>query len=195
MSIIYTPGGLKIRLDPDRVERVLAPAGGRIDLHEACLDVELWAGFPQAFSSVCTVLTAVLTHSFVWSLIAFALAFTAANIFQQFTYSRILCTVFPTFLGGWIIAIPASVAAGVYLYFFDALLVGLIQFVIVVANWIHYTDIFLIVLMPIRLAIRKITGVMIGDVEIAFMRILTLQARRAGIEINWNIYNRQSPNY
>jgi hypothetical protein len=181
MSIIYTPGGLKIRLDPDRVERMLAPAGGRIDLHEAYLDVELWAGFPQAFS-------------FVWSLIAFALAFTAANIFQQFTYSRILCTVFPTFLGGWIIAIPASVAAGVYLYFFNALLVGLIQFVIVVANWMHYTDIFLIVLMPIRLAIRKITGVMIGDVEIAFMRILTLQARRAGIEINWNIYNRQSPN-
>ncbi len=30
----------------------------------------------------------------------------------------------------------------------------------------------------------------LGDVEIAFIRILSLQARRAGIQLDWNIYNR-----
>ena len=55
MSVIYTPGGLKIRLDADRVDHVLAPVRDQIDLNDAYLDVELWANFPNAFSSICTV--------------------------------------------------------------------------------------------------------------------------------------------
>lgn len=191
MNVIYTPGGLKIRLDPERVERVLASAKNQIDLTDAYLDVELWAGFPNALSSVCTILTAVMTLSLTWTLVAFVLSFGAANVFQQFTYSRILNLIFPTFLDRWIIALPASAAAGVYLYLSDALLVGLTLFAIVVANWLHFTDIMLFIFMPFRLTIRKLTGVNLGDVEIAFIRILSLQALRAGIQLDWKIYNRQ----
>jgi len=191
MKVIYTPGGLKIRLDPERVERVLIPAKDQIDLNNAYLDVELWAGFPNALSTVCTILTASVTHSLTWTLVAFVLSFGAANAFQQVTYSRILNLVFSTFLGSWIIALPASVAAGVYLYFSDALLAGLSQFAIVVANWLHYTDMMLFIFMPLRIIIRKLTGVNLGDVEIAFIRILKLQARRAGIQLDWEIYNRK----
>ena len=190
MNVIYTHRGLKIRLDPERVERVLARAKDQIDLTKAYHDIELWAGFPNALSTVCTILTAAVTHSLTWTLIAFVLSFGTANVFQQLTYSRILNLVFPTFLGGWIIAIPASVATGVYLYFSNALLVGLLQFAIVVANWLYYTDMMLFVFMPFRIIIRKLKGVNLGDIEIAFIRILSLQARRAGIQLDWKLYNR-----
>ena len=190
MSVIYTPSGLKIRLDPDRVALVLAPVRDEIDIHNAYLDVELWANFPSSFSSICTIITAFASHSFIWTLAAFVIAFAAANAFQQITYSRILNLIFPTFLGGWIISLPLSIATGVYLYLNNALFVGLAQLVIVAANWLKYTDYLLFFLMPIRIAIRKITGVLVGDVEIALMQILNLQARRAGIELDWNLYNR-----
>jgi hypothetical protein len=62
---IYTNNGLKIRLDPDRLEKVLAPANGEIDLVGAYLDIELWANFPSAVSSVAVIATAFFTHSWV----------------------------------------------------------------------------------------------------------------------------------
>jgi hypothetical protein len=190
MKVIYTPGGLKIRLDPDRVERVLGPTKDQIDMPNAYLDLELWAGFPNAFSTICTIIIAAMTHSLIWTFVAFVFSFGAANAFQQFTYSRILNLVFSSFLGGWIIALPVSVATAVYLCFSGSLLVGLAQLAIVVANWMHYTDMILFVFMPIRLTIRAITGVNLGDVEIAFTRILSLQAQRVGIQLDWDIYNR-----
>ncbi len=190
MKVIYTPGGLKIRLDPDRVERVLGAAKDQIDMANAYLDIELWTGFPNSLSTICTIGTAAATHSLIWTLVAFVFSFGAANAFQQFTYSRILNLIFPSFLGSWIIALPASAATLVYLYFSDSLLAGLVQLGIVVANWLHYTDMMLLIFMPIRLIIRALTGVNLGDIEIAFIRILSLQAQRVGIQLDWDIYNR-----
>jgi hypothetical protein len=190
MKVIYTPGGLKIRLDPDRVERVLGLAKDQIDMANAYLDLELWAGFPNALSTICTIVAAAATHSLIWTFVAFVFSFGAANAFQQFTYSRILNLIFPSFLGGWIMALPASVATVVYLYFSGSLLAGLAQLGIVVANWLHYTDMMLFIFMPIRLTIRALTGVNLGDIEIAFIRILSLQAQRVGIQLDWDIYNR-----
>ena len=187
---ICTPGGLKIRLDPQRVDLVLAPAKDRIDLTDAYLDVELWAAFPNAVSTVCAMLTATLTHSLAGTLIAFVLSFGVANALQQFMYSRVLNQIFPTFLGAWIIALPATIAVGIYLYISNALLVALVQFVIVIANWLHFTDLMLVIFMPPRLVIRKLANVNIGDVEMAFMRILSLQAERIGIQLDWELYNR-----
>ena len=186
---IYTPNGLKIRLDPQRVDLVLAPAKDQLDLTDAYLDVELW-GFPNALSTVCAMLTATLMHSLAGTLIAFVLSFGSANAFQQFMYSRVLNQIFPTFLGAWIIALPASIAAGIYLYFSNALLVALAQFVIVMANWLGFTDLMLLIFMPLRLTIRKLTGVNLGAAEIAFIRILSLQAERVGIQLDWKLYNR-----
>ena len=190
-NLMHTPGGLKIRLDPERVDLVLAPARNYIDLPGAYVDLELWAGFPNAFSSVCTILAAVTTHSLFWTLAASLSAFAFANAFQQFTYSRILNLLFPTFLGGWIIAIPASIAAGVWLFTSGALYAAFLQLAIVVANCLGFTDILLLPLTPVRLVIRKVTGRKMGDVEIAFIQILNLQVRRAGLQLDWSLYKRR----
>ena len=96
-NVMHTPGGLKIRLDPERVDLVLAPARNYVDLPGAYVDLELWASLPNAFSSVCTVLVAMTTHSLFWTLAVFLSAFALANAFQQFTYSRILNVLFQHF--------------------------------------------------------------------------------------------------
>ncbi|MDO8526894.1 MAG: hypothetical protein Q7T03_04305 [Deltaproteobacteria bacterium] len=191
MDVLYTPGGLKIRLDPHRVELVLASVWDSINLHKAYIDVELWATFPNTFSSVCTMITAFITHSLAWTLITFLVSFAVANSIQTLVYSRILNLIFSTFIG-WIISLPLSIAVGLYLYFNNAWLVGMAQLIIVVANCLGYTDLLLFFLLPLRMAIKKIGGVLMGDVEIAFMRILSLQAERAGVELDWTLYNNRA---
>lgn len=44
-EVIYTPSGLKIRLDPGRVARVLAPVQHQINLTDAFLSVQTQAVF------------------------------------------------------------------------------------------------------------------------------------------------------
>ena len=77
---IYTKNGLKIRLDPDRLEKILAPAKGKIDLEDAYLDIELWANFPNAVSSIAAIATAFVTHSWSTTLLGAILGYFAANL-------------------------------------------------------------------------------------------------------------------
>jgi hypothetical protein len=113
---IYTRDGLKIRLDPVRIEKVLAPAKGKIALEDAYLDIELWANFPSAVSSIAAIATALFTHSWAIAFLGAIFGYLAANLLQQFTYSRLLKVIFPQFFGGWIISLPISIAVAYYLY-------------------------------------------------------------------------------
>src|SRR3990167_4831395 len=113
---IYTKNGLKIRLDPDRLEKILAPAKGKIDLEDAYLDIELWANFPNAVSSIAAIATAFVTHSWSTTLLGAILGYFAANLLQQFIYSRFLKIIFPQFIGSWIISLPISIGVAYYLY-------------------------------------------------------------------------------
>jgi hypothetical protein len=45
---IYTPHGLKIRLDPDAVAEVVKPLASCHDMNAVLLDVELWESLPDA---------------------------------------------------------------------------------------------------------------------------------------------------
>ncbi len=58
-----TPKGLKLTLDLDGVERVVAPAAPYVSIGRAALDAELWASFPSALSNAATVLAFVITRS------------------------------------------------------------------------------------------------------------------------------------
>ena len=186
---IYTKNGLKIRLDPDRLEKVLAPAKGEIDLQDAYLDIELWAIFPGAVSSVAVIATAFFTHSWVIACLSAILGYFAANLLQQFAYSRLLKVIFPQFFGGWVISLPISIAVAYYLYRQGNIAAGITQLAFVVANWWGMTDFLLFVFMPIRVMAKKLAGIKIGDIELAFIRILNSKARDIGIELNWGLYD------
>lgn len=186
---IYTRNGLKIRLDPDRLENVLAPANGKIDIEDVYLDVELWANFPNAVSSITAMTTALFTQSWILTLLGAILGYLAANILQQFTYSRLLKVVFPQFLGSWIISVPISIAVAYYLYRNGNTAVGITQLAFVAANWWGITDFFLFVFMPIRVIAKKLVGIQIGDIELGFMRILNSKARDIDVELEWELYD------
>lgn len=186
---IYTKNGLKIRFDSDRLEKVLSPAKGEIDLEDAYLDIELWSNFPSAVSSVAVIMTALFTHSWVIACLGAILGYFAANLLQQFTYSRLLKVIFPQFFGGWIISLPISIAVAYYLYRQGNTIAGITQLAFVIANWWGVTDFLLFVFMPIRVMVKKLVGIKIGDMELAFIRILNSKARDIGIELNWDLYD------
>lgn len=186
---IYTRNGLKIRLDPDRLERILALAKGRIDLDDAYLDIELWANFPNAVSSISAIATSLFTHSWAIAFLCAILGYLAANLLQQFMYSRLLKVIFPQFFGSWIISLPISIAVAYYLYRQGNTAAGITQLAFVVSNLLHMTDFLLFVFMPIRVMAIKLVGIKIGDIELAFISILNAKARDIGIKLNWELYD------
>jgi len=188
-GVIYTPHGLKIRLDPKRVDKVLKPTEGLMDIEDALTDVELWADLPSAISSVATILAAWLTRSWTIALLVFLIAYAAANLFQQFSYSRFLKLVFPQFLGSWPVSLCLSVACAVTLFRSGSAGTAVVQLVIVLGNWLGVTDVILFVLMPLRVGLKNLLGVKIGDVELALTRILESQAKRGGIALDWRLYD------
>jgi hypothetical protein len=45
------------------------------------------------------------------------------------------------------------------------------------------------VLIPVTVAIRRFTGRAIGDTELAFIAIVDRQAKRRGLELDWDRYS------
>lgn len=180
---------MKIRLDSDRLARVLAPIKGEIDLEDAYLEIELWANFPNAVSSIAAIATALFTHSWAITLLGAILGYLAANLLQQFTYSRLLKVIFPQFFGGWIISLPISIAVAYYMYRQGNTAAGITQLAFVAANWWGITDFLLFIFMPIRVMAKKLFGIKIGDIELAFIHILNSKALDIGVELDWELYD------
>ncbi len=185
---IYTENGLKIRLDPKRIERVLAPAQGEINIEDAYHDIEFWAGFPNAASSVAAISIAFLTQSWPKVLLGTILAYLTANLLQIFYYSRLLKVIFPQLLGRWFISVPISVVITYYLFRKGSISAGIIQLVLVAANLWKITDVLLLIFMPIRVMLKKLIGSRLGDIELAFINILNSKARKIGVELDWKAY-------
>ena len=191
---IFTPNGLKVRLHADRVRRVLAPVREMLDYEDALRDIELWAKLPAALSSVAAIVTSAATQSWLLTLIASCFAFLLADLFQQFFYSRILKALLPQFMGSWLISFPASLLIGYFLYRNGAIAAAIVQFVIVATNVFGVSDLFLLVFMPVRVFVRKLTGKTvrhIGAMELAFIKILNGKARSLGVTLDWTLYDRR----
>jgi len=186
---IYTPGGLKVRLHEEGLARVLAGAQGELDLSDALVDTELWSNLPGAVSNVAAVTLAVATRSWLSTVVGALAAFIVAHLAQQVFYSHWMKVLFPQSLGGWLIALPASIGAAAYLWWTGPLLPGVIAVVVVLLNWLGVSDILLLILMPVTVTIRRVSGRMVGDTELAFISILNRQARQRGLELDWDRYS------
>lgn len=186
---IHTPGGLKVRLHEDGLARVLAGIGGELDVPDALVDTELWTNLPGAVSNVAAVALAVATRSWTWTVAVALASFSIAHLAQQMFYSHWMKVLFLQLLGGWLIAVPASVGAATYLWWTGAPVPGVIAVGVVLLNWISVTDMLLLMLMPVAVAIRRLTGRGLGGTELAFISILNRQARRRGLELDWNRYS------
>ena len=196
--VIFTPNGLKIRLDQERVDGVLAPIRADLDYQEVLLDVESWADLPGAIFSVTALLTAILSKSWVLTIVLACLAFLFTDLYQQFFYSRFVANVFCLFLGSWLIALPFSVGVAWILYRHGALGVGMVQLLLVMVGVFGLADFLLLVNMPVRIALRYLLRYLvgcpiysIGSMEFAFVKILDARARALGVKLDWSLYKRR----
>jgi hypothetical protein len=186
--MIHTPGGLKIRLQEEGLVRVLGDAKDEIDLEDAFTDTELWSIFPGAVSNVAAIVLAVTTRSWLWTALGAAMAFAAAHIAQQIFYSHWLKVLFPQFLGGWLIALPTSLGVAIYLWWTGSMVTGVIAVAVVLLNWLGISNMLLFLLLPARIVIRRLTGRLVGDIELAFIAIVNRQARQRRLQLDWNRY-------
>ena len=193
---MYTPGGLKISLHSDRVERVLKPIPRifrRQITEDSLFDIEMWANLPGAVLSISAIITAMVTQSWILTLIIAVLGFVLSHLYQQFFYSYFLKCLIPQFLGAWFLVLPASLVATYFLYQQGVVVTGIAQLVIVLAEITGIADILLLtIVLPIRLVVRSIAGLKVGDIECAFIKILNRRAGKIGIVLDWEIYNQMA---
>ena len=185
---ILTPGGLKIRFHREGISRVLGERANDFDLPDAFLDAELWANFPAAVSNVAAIAAALATRSWLATVLTAAAAFALAALLQQITYSHSLKVLFPQFLGVWFLALPAAIGTAAYVWRDGSAAAGIAAIVAVLVNCFGISDLLLLPLFPFAVLLRRLTGRMIGDTELAFMTILDRQAKRLGVRLDWNRY-------
>lgn len=147
------------------------------------------AGFPGAASSVGALVTALASRSWVATVAVGVVLWCLAYLLQQFWYSRLLKLLFPQFLGAWLIALPAALACTYFLWQLGSFPAGLAALAIVVVNWLGIWDpVLLLIMLPLVVAARRVTGRVLGDTEIAFIGVLTAKANRLGTVLNWDVY-------
>lgn len=185
---LYTPHGLKIRLDPEAVADVIAPLAACHDMNDVLLDVELWENLPQGFATLSASATALLTRSAAFTVGIGLAAYAVGSFVRGFTYSDFLRRLFPMFLGSWIITLVHTIAIGSYLvsqggYFTSAVLCVMNAFAHLGAlEFLQFP------LMPIRLPLRRVLRRLPTHQEEVFVEICNRRAAQQGITLDWNNY-------
>lgn len=188
----YSPRGLKIRLDQKAIDCMIDQSGLPIDLENAFGDLELWSRLPSAMFAVTAIVAGLSTHSIMWTIAGSVTAFGYGYIVQQFTYVPFLRIAFPQILGAWFVAAPASILCAAYLTWMGNLGLGIAIVVAVISALSGAADLLLFAFFPIRVLLRRLRIVLpIGDMELAFMSILNLQASRQGSQLDWSIYDEE----
>jgi hypothetical protein len=187
----YTPNGLKIRFDPDAVAFVLLKQGHTyetIDMHDIQLNTELWINLPNATSNVLTILVAVQTESWMWSLLAAFSGYILGYLISNVSYSPMLRRIVPQFLGSWIIALTASAIVSIIACGRSNWILAVLVPLVVIVNWFHYSDLLQLFLLPIGILFRRSVGIGVGWSEFAFISACNEAACRTGVQLDWSFY-------
>ena len=195
-DVVCTRSGLKIRFNEDAIKPVIWPLVVAAQYDDILMDIELWVNLPNAFSSAAAIAAAFATGSWLHVLVSWFLGLLVGGIVQEVMYSEALKIIFPMFLGGWLVALPATVACDIYLVLHGDYLTALALALVVVGNWLHKTDwVFLLPLMPFRLWLMGIMERRLGVrkaptlTERLFVLLCNKRAQRMGIELQWELYD------
>lgn len=193
---IYTKGGLKIRFDEKAIRPVIMPLIESGQFEGILLDMELWINLPNAVSSVSAIITAYLTRHWLTTLLVGVISYIVGAIFQELYYSDFLKRIFPLFLGSWMIAIPLTIFCGIYLGIHGNYLTIVVLTLIVLGNWSNRSDFLLIILSPLRIWLMKSLKKRFGMryaftiTERLFILLCNKRAKKIGVELNWNAYDK-----
>ena len=185
---LYTPHGLKIRLDPDAVNEVVEPLSHRHDMNDILIDVELWENLPEGVAALAASGTAFFTQSAGLTVAAALGAYIVGSFIRGFTYSDLLRRVFPLLLGAPVLTALHTIAIAVFLVVQHQYLAA---GVLCVVNIVAHTGLLGLIeflLMPIRVPLRKALGLQPTHQEGVFVAICNRRASKYGIDLDWDKY-------
>jgi hypothetical protein len=185
---LYTPHGLKIRLDPDAVGEVVRPLASVHDMNDVLLDVELWENLPEGLVALSASATAAITHSPLLTIVAGILAFAIGSFVRSLTYSDPLRRAIPLFLGSWIITAVHTLAVSAYLVLQHQFVAAVVLCAINTAAHLGFLGVLDFVLAPIRVPLRRMLGLKPTHQEAVFVAICNKRAARYGLTLDWSKY-------
>jgi len=184
---MYTPNGLKIRIDENVIKNVLGNSYDEFDFDSIGKDVELWERFSNDFTLVTTLVAAFISQNILITIISFLLGYALGTIIENFIYSKVLSVFFSLFLGNTFIRILLIIANGIYLYYVIGNIgVTIIQAVLALLCVFHIT---MVILAPIALTIRLLARKVhrnVGGLEMTYLIIINKQARKLGYTLDWS---------
>jgi hypothetical protein len=189
---LYTPHGLKIRLDPDAVNEVIEPLSLRHDMNDILLDVELWENLPEGVAALAASATAFFTQSAGLTIAAALGAYIVGSFIRGFTYSDLLRRLFPSFLGAPVLTAIHTIAIAVFLGVRHQYLAAGVLSVVNIAAHGGLLGLIELPLMSIRVPLRKALGLEPTHQEGVFIAICNRRARKYGIDLDWDKYTKRS---
>lgn len=183
---IYTPNGLKIRLNPEEVERILKPLMKHHSIEDMLFDVETWEAMPIAISIVVVSAFAPFVDKW-WGVVWIGVAsYVVLHVVRGLTYSDAIRRVtrncgFKPIQILCLLGVPGylAFAAGDY-----ATALTLFAFNLAAS----FTALELLMLVfPVGL-LRLHFGLAPTSQESAFIAVCNSRAKKLGIALDWDRY-------
>lgn len=187
---IFTPHGLKIRLDAEAVQNIVRPLAAVHDMNDVFSDLELWENLPEGLVALAASATAFSTHSAALTLLAGLVAHSIGSFVRSLTYSDGIRRLFPMFLGSWVVSLIHTVIVSVLLLRADHIAVAVVLCVVNICAHLGLFGAVDFALAPVRVPLRRLLGLPPTHQETVFVQICNRRAASHGIVLDWSRYSR-----
>ena len=184
---IYTPNGLKIRLNPERVESVLEPLLANHSMEDILLDVETWEFMPKVVSIVVASAIAPFVLKGSDIILIVAVSHVVLHVVRGFTYldalrrmAMVLCSL--PILIGCMLGVPAYLA-----FAHGDYATAITLFVFNLAVSFGALELLMVILFVPLGFFRVRTGLPIRQ-EFAFRAVCDRRAKKSGVRLDWSRY-------
>lgn len=185
---LFTPHGLKIRLDPASVEDIVRPLAAVHDMNDVLLDVELWENLPEGMVAVSASAAAMVTGSPFWTLGGGVIAYVVGSFVRGLTYSDRIRQLVPMFLGSWVVTAIHTIGVAIYLVLQQQFVTAVVLSLVNIAAHLGAFGVIDLVLAPVRVPLRRVLGLPPTHQEVVFVTICDKRAARHGLMLDWSRY-------
>ena len=191
----YTTGGLKVRLDPDALDEVIYPLKETGEIKNVLIDLDLWAMLPNGVSNLAALTVAEITGSGISVFVAAVCGYVVGGVLRGLVpYSSFIMWLFVMLGTGLTFFVPGSVAT----YHFaveHGNATALAFAIVVVLNWCSVMDVLEAFVFPFNIVVSRQWAKYLGGnpmtwSERSFISLCGVYARRLGIELDWEAYDR-----
>jgi hypothetical protein len=179
---IQTRSGLILRFDEARLETVIFPLKHTSQYEDLLTDVYLWTQLHIQLSQLAAMVTALLTHSWQFTLVSALVGSLAGRLISEFGYSDCIRRVGQ--IGSWMTGIVVCLV----LAFTGRIDLSLTIVGVVLANGLAVPSmvLFPLICLVTRSRFRQTKMLM---PERTFVIVCNRRAARLGMPLNWALYD------